>query len=98
MVDHVELVDLGELVRLGQRGPGHAGELRIQPEVVLERDRGEGLVLRLDGHELLRLERLVQPLAEPATLHHAAGELVDQHDLVLAHDIVDVAVEQRVGA
>ena len=97
-VDHLELVDLGELVGLGQRGAGHAGELGIQAEVVLEGDRGEGLVLRLDGDELLGLERLVQALAEAAALHHAAGELVDQHDLVLFDNVVDVAVEQRVGA
>src|SRR3546814_5192696 len=40
------------------RSAGHAGHLRIQAEVVLEGDRGEGLVLVLDGHPLLGLERL----------------------------------------
>ena len=95
---HVELVDLGELVRLGHRRAGHAAELRIQPEVVLERDRGERLVLRLHLDVLLRLQRLVQPVGVAAALHHAAGELVDDHHLALAHDVVHVAREQRVRA
>ena len=30
-------------------------------------------------------------------LHHAAGELVDDHDLVVLHDVVAVAQEQLVG-
>ncbi len=46
----------------------------------------------------LGLERLVQALGVAAALHHAAGELVDDHHLVVADDVVDVAREQRVGA
>ena len=45
--------------------------------VVLEGDRGERLVLGVDGHMLLGLERLVQAFGEAATGHHAAGEFVD---------------------
>jgi hypothetical protein len=45
---HLELVDLGELVGLGRRRAGHAGELGVEAEVVLEGDGGERLVLRLD--------------------------------------------------
>ncbi len=33
-----------------------------------------------------------------AALHHAAGELVDDDDLVVLDDVVAVALEQRVGA
>ena len=46
----------------------------------------------------LGLDRLVQPVRQPAARHHAAGELVDQHHLAVAHDIVLVAVEQHVRA
>ena len=79
----VELVDLGELVRLGRRRAGHAGELLVEAEVVLDRDRRDGHVLRLDLHALLRLDRLVQALAPAPALHDAAGELVDDLDLAL---------------
>jgi hypothetical protein len=47
---------------------------------------------------LLGLERLVQAFGVAAALHHAAGELVDDDDLVVLHDIVAVALEQLVRA
>ncbi len=47
---------------------------------------------------LLGFQRLVQPLRIPPALHHAAGELVDDDDLVLPHDVVDIARKQRVRA
>ena len=40
---HLEPVDLAELLPLGLGGPGHARKLVIHAEVVLERDRREGL-------------------------------------------------------
>ena len=56
-----ELVDLLELGRLGQRGAGHARELVVEAEVVLQRDRRERLVLLLDAHALLRLDAWCRP-------------------------------------
>ena len=93
-LDHVELVDLAELGGFGRRRAGHAGELRVEPEVVLEGDRGQRLVLRLDRHLLLGLERLMQAVGVAPALHHPAGELVDDHDLAVLDQIVDVAGEQ----
>ncbi len=77
---------------------GHAGELLVEAEVVLEGDGGQRLVLGLDLHLLLGLERLVQALGVAAARHHAAGELVDDHHLAVADDVVLVALEQRVRA
>ena len=62
----VEVVDLGELRRLGVGGAGHAGELLVHAEVVLEGDRRERLVLALDLDALLGLDRLVQAVATSA--------------------------------
>ncbi len=83
--DHrdVELVDLGELLGLGLGGAGHAGELVVHPEVVLEGDGGERLVLALDAHPLLGLHRLVQAVRPAPARHQAAGELVDDDDLAV---------------
>ena len=41
-LDHLEPVDLAELGGLGQRRAGHAGQLGIHAEQVLEGDRGQG--------------------------------------------------------
>ena len=45
---HGELVDLGKLFRFRLGGTGHAGQLFVQPEEVLEGDRGVGHGLALD--------------------------------------------------
>ena len=93
----VELVDLAELGGLGHGRAGHAGELVVQPEVVLQGDRGEGLVLLLDLHALLGLDRLVHALVAAAAGEDAAGELVDDHHLAVHDDVVLVALEQLLG-
>ena len=96
--DDVELVDLGELFGLGVGRAGHAGELLVLAEVVLEGDGRERLVLALDLDLLLGLDRLVQAVAPAAARHQAAGELVDDDDLAVLHHVVDVALEERVRA
>ena len=93
----VEVVDGHELLFLGKRCAGHAGELPVQAEVVLEGDGGEGLVLPLDLHMLLGLDGLVQALGVPAAQHQAAGVLVHDDDLVVLHHIVDVPAHDAVG-
>ena len=47
---------------------------------------------------LLGLERLVQAFGIAPARHHAAGELVDDDDLVVLDDIILVALEELVGA
>ena len=78
----LEVVGVRELPRLGGGRAGHAAELLVEAEVVLERDGREGLVLLFDLHVLLGLDGLVQTLAPAPALEDAAGELVD--DLHLA--------------
>ena len=92
-LDDVQVVDLDELLLLGLRGAGHAGELLVEAEVVLERDRRERLVLLLDPDALLRLDRLVEALAPAAALHDPAGELVDDLDLA----VLDRRSRRRAG-
>ena len=97
-LEHFEIVDVHELVGLGRGRAGHAGKLLVHAEVVLEGDRGERLVLGLDRLTLLGLERLMQAFRIAPARHHAAGELVDDDDLAVAHDVVLVALEQLVRA
>jgi hypothetical protein len=92
-----ELVDLVELRGLGGRGAGHAAELVVEPEVVLQRDRRKRLVLLLDLDAFLGLDRLVHTLVVAAAVQDAAGELVDDEDLAVHDDVVLVALEQLLG-
>ncbi len=89
--NHLKLVDLEELSRLRHRGAGHAGEFAVELEEVLQGDGREGLRFLLDPHAFLRFNRLVQAIRPVAARHQAAGELVDDHDLPLLHDVVHIA-------
>ena len=91
----MQVVDLDELLLLRLRRAGHAGELLVEAEVVLQRDRRERDVLLADRHAFLRLDRLVEPLAPAAPLHDPAGVLVDDLHLAVLHDVVDVALVER---
>ncbi len=91
----VQVVDLDELLLLRLRGTRHAAELLVEAEVVLQGDRGERLMLFLDRNAFLGLDRLVEALAPAPALHDAAGELVDDLHFVVLHDVVDVALVER---
>ena len=92
-----QLVDLAELGILGECRAGHAGELVIQTEVVLQGDSGQRLVLLAYEHALFGLDGLVQALGVTAAFHNAAGELVDDLDLAVGDHVLLVAVEHVLG-
>ena len=92
-----QLVDLAELSILGKCRAGHAGELVIQTEVVLQGDGGQGLVLLAYEHALFGLNGLVQALGVTAAFHNAAGELVDDLDLAVGDHVLLITVEHVLG-
>ena len=92
-----ELVDLLELGRFGFGRTGHAGQLLVHAEVVLEGDGGERLILALDLDAFLGFDGLVQTIAPAAAGHQAAGELVDDDHFAVLHDVILVALEEHVG-
>ena len=91
-------VDLLELVGLGHGRAGHARELVVEAEVVLESDRGQGLVLRLDLHALLGLDGLVESLVVAPALEEATGVLIDDENLTVEDDVVAVLLEEFLGS
>ncbi len=90
-LDHGQAVDLAELGRLSGGGTGHAGKLGIEAEIVLESDRGEGLIFVLDIDAFLGLDGLMLAVRIAPTLHHAPGELIDDDNLVVFDDVLGVA-------
>ncbi|MNG91398.1 hypothetical protein D3C79_503070 [compost metagenome] len=93
---HVQAVDRLELERFGVGGTGHAGQLVVQAEVVLEGGRSQGLALGLDVQVLFGFDGLVQALGQATARHGTAGVFVDQQNLTVLDDVLDVAVEQLV--
>ena len=100
--DHVEVVDLLEFRRFGFRRTGHAGQLLVHAEIVLEGDGGERLVLALDLDAFLGFDGLVQAVGPAAAGHQAAGELVDDDHfgafVAIPHHVIAVALVEHVGA
>ena len=95
--DHdVQFVDVPKLARLRFRRSGHASQLVVHPEVILQRHRGVRLRGRLHLHALFGLNGLVQSVAVTTTFHDAAGLLVDDLHLVVHDDVLDVLFEQCV--
>ena len=93
----VQGVDGAELLLLGHGRAGHAGELAVQAEIILEGDGGKGLGLPGHGDVLLGLDGLVQALVVPPAVHQPAGELVHDDDLAVLDHIVDVPAHHAPG-
>ena len=82
-----------ELKSLGIGGTGHAGQLFVQTEIVLEGNRSQRLVFALDFHPFFGFHRLVQAIRPAAAVHQTAGVLVDNHNFAFFNHIVLVFVE-----
>ena len=91
-----ELVDLVEFGGFGFRRTGHAGQLLVHAEIILEGDGGERLVLALDLDAFFGFNRLVQAVGPAAARHHASGEFVDDDDFAVFDHIFHVLAIERV--
>ena len=101
LVDQVLLVpsDHGLVGRDGDGfgRAGHARQLLVEAEVVLQGHGRPGVVLLLDGDPLLGLHRLVQAVGPPATLQDAPGKLVDDLDFAVRDEVVLVPLVELFG-
>ena len=95
--EHAQLVGAHELRGLGFCGTGHARQLVVHTEVVLQGNGGEGLVLSLDFHVFLGFDGLMQALIVATTRQDTAGVFVDDEHLAAGHHVIAVAQEQFLG-
>ncbi|MPM65514.1 hypothetical protein SDC9_112411 [bioreactor metagenome] len=96
--DHdIEIVDFQEFRCFGVCGTGHAADLVIHPEEVLEGDGGQRLVLSQDLDLLLGLNGLVQTVAVAPSMQDAPGEFVDYLDLSVDNHVVDIMMVEPEG-
>ena len=91
---HIQGVNGGKFLFLGQGGTGHAGKLVIQPEEILEGNGSQGLALAGNGHALLGLNGLVQTFVVASAVHQSAGVFIDDDDFPILDHIVDVLFHQ----
>ena len=90
-----QLVNLVELGGFRFRRTGHAGQLLVHAEVILEGHGGERLIFALDLHAFLGFHRLVQSIGPAASRHQAAGELIDDEHLAVLHHVFHIATIER---
>ena len=83
---HFQAVDALEFIGLGIGRSGHSRQLVVKPEIVLEGNRGQGLVFALDRHRFLGFDRLVQTLGPAPASEGPAGKFIDDHDFAVADD------------
>ena len=81
--DDIEVVDFRELGGFGFGGAGHAGQFFVHAEIVLESDRGEGLVFALDLDAFFGFDGLMETVGPAAAGHLASGKFVDDDDFAV---------------
>ena len=93
---YIQFINFLELVRFCLSRTGHAGQLVIHTEIVLEGDRGHSQVFLLNPDAFFGFNGLVQTFAETAAMHCTPGKLVDNDDFAsIADHIFFVAMEQH---
>ena len=92
-----QTVDFLELVRFRVGSTGHAGQLAVHAEIILERDRRQRLVFVLNLDVLFGFDCLMQAIRPAPPGHQPTGEFIDDHDFVVLHDVVLILVIQHVG-
>ena len=79
-------------------GTGHAGQVVVEAEIVLESYRRDRLVLLLDRDTFFRFYRLVQAVTPATARHRAPGKLIDNNDFAVVNDVIDIALIHRMRA
>src|SRR5881394_1916515 len=74
---NAELVNIEEFTGFGFSGAGHAGQLVVKAEIILDRNGGQCLRLAFDGDAFLGFNGLVETFTPAAAGHQAAGIFID---------------------
>ncbi len=90
--DHSHLVDLAELAGRSASRAGHARQIAVTEEQVLDGNAGGLPGRNCDFDLLLGLDRLVNPIPPLAAFRQPSGELVDDHDFPVADDVLPIQV------
>ena len=96
--DHTELVGGHKLSGFGFRSTGHTRELLIHPEVVLQGDCCQRLVLSLDGYALFGFDGLVHALVVATTTQDTTGVLIHNLNFTVNNHVVTVSTEELFSA
>src|SRR3989338_5444586 len=91
--DYVESVDFQEFFRGSRRSAGHAGELFVKTEIVLESYGAGSAGLFLNLYPFLGLDGLMNTFAPAAARLQAAGKGINYYHLPVFNNVVLVPLK-----
>src|SRR5208283_3963091 len=92
-----EIIYLCKFGGLSVGSTGHARELIIHPEKILECYSGESLVFTGYLNTLFCLNSLVKPVTPPSARHNPSRKFIDYDHLTVFYDILHVSLVEVVG-
>ena len=92
---HIQAVNGLKLIFLCHSRTGHAGNLLVHTEVILQGNAGQRLALIFNNHIFFGFNSLVQTVAVAAAVHQAAGEFVNNNHLAVFHHVIPVTLKQK---
>ena len=90
-----QTVDVLEFVCFGVGRTGHARELLVHTEVVLERDGSHRLVFLTDFHAFLGFHSLVQTVRPAAAGHQTSREFINDNHFAVLNNVLLVTEKER---
>ena len=93
-INDFQPVNFSEFRRFGHCRSRHARQFRIQAEIILERNRSQRLVFRLNFNVFFGFQSLMQTVGITSAFHHAAGKFVNDDNLAVADNVIDVALKK----
>ena len=91
---HIQAIDLLELLCLGKGRTGHAAQLGVQAEEILERNGRQRHAFCLYRHLFLGFDCLVEPFRVAAAMHQAAGVFIhNNYFAIVRYHVVFIALE-----
>ena len=95
--DNLQPVKLVQLVGSLAGGSRHPRQTGVVFDKMMKRDRIQNPALRLNSYTFFRFQSRLQSARPLPILSDSTGELVDQFDGIMAHQIVDISLEQDIG-
>ena len=92
-----QIINLLELLLLSLSGTGHAGELFVHTEVVLEGNSCQCLAFAFYLYAFLSFDSLMQAFGETTAEHQTAGKFINDDNLTILNHIIAVAVHQSLS-
>ena len=96
--DNFKTINFIEFCRFGIRRTGHAGQLFVHTEIVLESNRRQSLIFFLDFQTLFCFDRLVLAITPAPTRHQTPSKFINYHHLAILDHVINITLKDGMGS